>query len=90
MGPSFFLSNTMKCSSPAFSKKKDLTLRVICYLCSFCLNAVLLSLFICVCRTVLESGCIVFQLRPCLVPFPKLYTLSHRIFGHMHGVLNVD
>jgi hypothetical protein len=21
---------------------------------------------------------------------PKLYTLSHRMFGHMHGVLNVD
>ena len=29
-------------------------------------------------------------LRPCLVPknfFPKT---SHRIFGHMHGVLNID
>jgi hypothetical protein len=25
--------------------------------------------------------------RSCLVPTPKLYALSHRMFGHMHGVL---
>ena len=27
--------------------------------------------------------------RPCLVPKTKIFTLSHQIFGHMHGVLNV-
>jgi hypothetical protein len=25
-----------------------------------------------------------------LDPLAKFYTLSHRIFGHMHGVLNID
>jgi len=29
-------------------------------------------------------------LRPCLVPHQKIFHPSHRIFGHMHGILNVD
>jgi len=28
-------------------------------------------------------------LRPCLVSYPKFFHPSHRIFGHMHGTLNV-
>ena len=28
-------------------------------------------------------------LRPCLVPKTKIFTLSNRMFRHMHGVLNV-
>ena len=30
------------------------------------------------------------QLGTCLVPRQKLYTSITSIFGHMHGVLNVD
>ena len=30
------------------------------------------------------------NLRPGLVPHPKIFHSSHRIFGHMHGILNVD
>ena len=29
-------------------------------------------------------------LSPCLVHTLQLYTLSHRTFGHIHGVLNID
>jgi hypothetical protein len=29
-------------------------------------------------------------LRPGLVSSSKLYTILHRMFRHMHGVLNVD
>ena len=29
------------------------------------------------------------SLRPCLVPRPTFFHPSHRIFGHMHGILNV-
>jgi hypothetical protein len=29
-------------------------------------------------------------LRGCLVPPQKFFTLTHRMFGHMHGVLNID
>jgi hypothetical protein len=25
-----------------------------------------------------------------LVPPPKIYTISYRMFGHMHGILNID
>jgi len=28
--------------------------------------------------------------RPCLVPHQKICHPSHRIFGHIHGTLNVD
>ena len=28
--------------------------------------------------------------QPCLVPHPKFFHPSHRIFGHMHRTLNVD
>jgi hypothetical protein len=28
--------------------------------------------------------------RGCLVPTQKFFTPSHRMFGHMHGVLNID
>jgi len=28
-------------------------------------------------------------IRPCLVPYPKFFRPSHRIFGHIHGTLNV-
>jgi hypothetical protein len=31
-----------------------------------------------------------YTLRPCLVPTQKLYSPSHRMFGHMHGALNID
>jgi hypothetical protein len=30
------------------------------------------------------------HIRPRLVPPPKVYTMSHRMFGHMHEVLNKD
>jgi hypothetical protein len=30
------------------------------------------------------------SLRPGLVSPSKFYTLSHQMFGHIHGVLNVD
>jgi hypothetical protein len=30
------------------------------------------------------------KLRLCLVPLPKSFHPSHRMFGHMHGALNVD
>ncbi len=30
------------------------------------------------------------ELRPCSVPKTKILTLSHRMFEHMHGVLNVE
>jgi hypothetical protein len=29
-------------------------------------------------------------LRGCLFSLPKFFIPTHRIFGHMHGVLNVD
>ena len=29
-------------------------------------------------------------LRPCLVVHLKIFHQSHQIFGHMHGILNVD
>ena len=29
-------------------------------------------------------------LRPCFVPPPKVYSLLHRMFEHIHGVLNID
>mgnify|MGYP003702905061 CR=1 FL=1 len=28
--------------------------------------------------------------RPCLDILVKFYTLSYRMFGHMHGVLNIE
>ena len=31
-----------------------------------------------------------FRVRPCLVPPSKIYSISHRMFGHMHRVLNID
>ena len=36
------------------------------------------------------AGHLPFTLRPCLVPHQKNFHPSHRIFGHMHGTLNVD
>jgi hypothetical protein len=37
-----------------------------------------------------KKKCRFFTFTPCLVPTQKLYTLSHRMFGHMYGVLNID
>ena len=33
---------------------------------------------------------LIIGIRPCLVGGSKLYRLSHRMFGHMHEVLNID
>ena len=33
---------------------------------------------------------IIYLLRSCLVPKTKTFHPSHRMFGHMYGVLNVE
>jgi len=40
-------------------------------------------------RPYISSACCVL-FRPRLVPSPKVYILSHRMFGHMHEVLNIN
>jgi hypothetical protein len=42
------------------------------------------------CSLPLRAGSTSVPFRGCLVPTQKLYTPSHRIFGDMHGALNID
>jgi hypothetical protein len=62
---------------------------------SFCVCFRFLEDFECFCCNVpfflyALAGFNALIVRGCLVPIQKLYTISHQMFGNMHGVLSID